>query len=203
MSVTTLPKIGVIVGSQRQPRAGLQVGNFVLKTIEAAKLPITLSLIDLASWNFPIINEPLPTRMIASPDQYTHPLTRAWSAEISSYSAFVFVTSEYNAGYPASLKNALDYLYKEWNGKPAMIVSYGGVAGGGRAARQLAEVLTELQMPALKTSVQMKYPSRDILAKIQASEDLGLDKAGDGSIWNSHREEIGKTFEELVDLVKA
>lgn len=203
MSAATLPKIGVIVGSQRQPRAGLQVSNFVFKTLEAAKMPIILSLIDLASWDFPIINEPLPTRMISSPDQYSHPLTRAWSVEISSYSAFVFVTSEYNAGYPASLKNALDYLYKEWNGKPAMIVSYGGVAGGGRAARQLAEVLTELQMPAPKTSVSMKYPSRDVIAKIQASEDLGLDEEGDGSIWNSHREEIGKTFVELVGLMTA
>jgi NAD(P)H-dependent FMN reductase len=203
MSAATFPKIGVIVGSQRQPRAGLQVSKFVLKTLEAANLPITLSLIDLASWDFPIINEPLPTRMIVSPDQYTHPLTRAWSVEISSYSAFIFVTPEYNAGYPASLKNALDYLYKEWNGKPAMIVSYGGVAGGGRAARQLAEVLTELQMPAPKTRIQMKYPSRDIISRIQANEDMELDKQDDGSIWNSHREEICETFVELVDLMKA
>ena len=190
------------MGSQRHPRAGLQVSNFVLKTLEEAKVPVTLSLIDLAKWDFPIINEPLPTRMVSSPDQYSHPLTRAWSVEVSSYSAFVFVTPEYNAGYPASLKNALDYLYTEWNGKPAMIVSYGGVAGGGRAAKQLAEILTELRMPAPKASVQMKYPSRDIFAKIQANEDMGLDKEGDGSIWNSHREEITKTFVELVDLTK-
>jgi NAD(P)H-dependent FMN reductase len=112
MSAATFPKIGAIVGSQRQPRACLQASNFVLKTLEAANLPITLSLIDLAGWDFPIINEPLPTRMVVSPDQYRHSLTRAWSVEISSYSAFVFVTPEYNAGYPASLKTLLTIFTK-------------------------------------------------------------------------------------------
>lgn len=203
MPGATQPKIGVIVGSQREPRAGLQVSNFVLNTLQAAKLPVAFSLIDLATWNLPIMNEPLPARMITSPDQYTHSSTRAWSAEIASYSAFVFVTPEYNAGYPASLKNAIDYLYPEWIGKPAMVVSYGGVAAGGRAAGQLAQVLAALQMPGPKTSVQLKFPSREIVARIQANEDMGLDAEGDGSIWNSHREEIAKTFGELVDLLKA
>ncbi|MEI9929658.1 MAG: NADPH-dependent FMN reductase [Rhizomicrobium sp.] len=76
---------------------------------------------------------------------YSHPHTHAWSIKIASAAAFVFVTPQYNWGYPAALKNALDHLYKEWSGKPAMIVSYGG-HGGGRAAAQLRQVLEAVHM---------------------------------------------------------
>src|SRR4051794_6495181 len=108
MSTTTPAKIGVIVCSQRVPRAGLQITEFVLGTIQTNP-SATLSLIDLSIWDLPLFNEPGIPSQITSPDQYIHTHTKRWSAEISSNSAFVFITPQYNWGYPASIKNAIDY----------------------------------------------------------------------------------------------
>lgn len=84
--------IGVIVGSQRVPRSGLQITQFVLKTIQKAYPTANLRLIDLATWNLPLYNEPGIPSFLNSPEEYTHELTRKWSEEIASHAAFIFVT---------------------------------------------------------------------------------------------------------------
>ncbi|KAJ5364623.1 uncharacterized protein N7496_010336 [Penicillium cataractarum] len=140
----TPPKIGVIICSTRNPRVCPQIAKFVQDTIQSTQPNTTTTtttnptthLIDLTTWNLPLYNEPGIPSQIKDTTQYTHAHTRAWSAEITRYDAFIFVTPQYNWGYPAAIKNALDYLYHEWAGKPAFVVSYGG-HGGGKANRQL------------------------------------------------------------------
>ena len=201
-TTTTPPKVGVIVCSQRVPRAGLQITEFVLETIQQTNPPVTLSLIDLSVWNLPLFNEPGVPSQITSPEQYTHAHTRRWSAEISAHSALVFVTPQYNWGYPASIKNAIDYLYNEWKGKPAMIVSYGG-HGGGRAAEQLKQVLQGVRMRPTERTVGLMFPGREFLVKAAKGEDLGLSAESEQGVWSTKREEIGKAFEELIGLLDA
>ena len=103
-------------------------------------------VIDLKDWSLPMDDEP----GIPALGQYECEHTRAWSRKISEANAFVFVTPQYNWGYPAALKNALDHLYKEWAGKPAVIVTYGG-HGGKKCARQLRQVMKGLMIKPIAT----------------------------------------------------
>jgi NAD(P)H-dependent FMN reductase len=197
MSQTTTPKIGVIVCSQRTPRAGPQITDFVFKTIQKANSSAILSLIDLEKWSLPMFDEPGIPSEIKDPNNYIHDHTKRWSTEISSHSAFVFVTPQYNWGYPASIKNAIDYLFHEWKGKPAMIVSYGG-HGGGKAAVQLQQVLTAVRMKPVESSVQLQFPSKEFLYKAVLGQDMELDCEGEASVWDDEKGNICKAFDELL-----
>jgi NAD(P)H-dependent FMN reductase len=108
--------------------------------------------------NLPFMDEPNHPRLA----QYTHQHTRDWSAKVSEADAFVFVTPEYNYGYTAPLKNAIDYLHHEWHYKPAGIVSYGGVAAGTRAAQMLKQVLTTLRITPVFEAVSIPFVSQFI-----------------------------------------
>ena len=111
---------------------------------------MSAEVVDLADRGLPLLDEPIPARMQA----YHHDHTRRWSAEIGGADAFVIVTPEYNHGYPAALKNALDYLYHEWRGKPVAFLGYGW--GGGRmAVDQLRQVVKELGMQALDPALHI------------------------------------------------
>lgn len=186
------PRVGIIVGSQREPRAGLQIATFVQSTLQALQSQADLHIIDLAVWNLPLYNEPGIPSHISSPKDYKHDHTRRWSSEIASYQAFIFVTPQYNWGYPASLKNAIDYLFNEWKGKPAMIVSYGG-HGGGRAAEQLKQVCDGLRMLPLDKPVCLTFPDEDFMARVGRGEDLDADQAFEG-----YKVEIQLRFRELI-----
>ncbi|GIC93688.1 flavin-dependent quinone reductase [Aspergillus udagawae] len=192
------PTIGIIVCSQRVPRAGLQITNFVLDTIQKAYPTANLRPIDLATWNLPMYNEPGIPSLITSSDGYTHELTRKWSAEIVSHAGFIFVTPQYNWGYPASIKNAIDYLFHEWTGKPGMIVSYGG-HGGGKAAQQLHQVLQGLRMQPVEPLVALVFPTKEFTGRAARGEDLGLME--DESVWSDGREQILTAFQVLAQLV--
>ncbi|RAO73188.1 uncharacterized protein BHQ10_009200 [Talaromyces amestolkiae] len=185
-------KIGVIVGSQREPRAGLQIATFVQNTLQELQHSVDLNIIDLAVWNLPLYNEPGIPSHISSPKDYKHEHTRQWSSEIASYQAFIFVTPQYNWGYPASLKNAIDYLFNEWKGKPAMTVSYGG-HGGGRAAEQLKQVCQGLRMLPLDKAVCLTFPDKDFMAKVGRGEDLGA-----AEVFDEYKLEIQRRFNELL-----
>jgi NAD(P)H-dependent FMN reductase len=128
-------KIAIIVGSTRPNNIGTHIAQWIQKTIQSLH-GIELSLINLADWNLPFLDEP----GIAARHPYQNEHTKAWSQRILAEDGFIFVTPQYNWGYPAPLKNAIDYLYKEWNNKNALIISYGG-HGGNKAATQLKEVL--------------------------------------------------------------
>jgi len=148
------PRFLVLVGSVRPRRIGPDVARWIIGIGEAS-LPAAFELVDLRDWPLPMDDEP----DIPAHGAYTQPRTRAWSRKIDDSDGIVFVTPQYNWGYPAALKNAIDHLYAEWRRKPAAIVTYGG-HGGGRCATQLREVLTGLElrlaptMPALVLSAE-------------------------------------------------
>ncbi|MGL9730751.1 NADPH-dependent FMN reductase [Enterococcus sp. DIV0756] len=116
-------KIGIILGSNRPTRIGGDVANWVKKTMKHDELEI--DIIDLAKINLPFLDEP----NIPAMGNYQKDYTKAWSETISQYDGFVLVFPQYNWGYPAVLKNALDYLYSEWSHKPVSIMVYGGHGG--------------------------------------------------------------------------
>ncbi len=107
-------------------------------------------LVDIRDYNLPLLDEPVPPSM----GQYSQPHTKTWAAKIDSFDAFVFVTPEYNHGTSGALKNAIDYLYREWNNKAAGFVAYGS-AGGVRAVEQLRLVMGELQVADVRAQVAL------------------------------------------------
>jgi NAD(P)H-dependent FMN reductase len=104
-------------------------------------------IVDIADFKLPMFDEPIHPSM----NQYQHAHTKAWSQKINAADAYIFLTPEYNAGYPAAMKNAIDYLYHEWNEKPVMIASY-GAGGGSTASAQLRQVAERLKMHPVDTS---------------------------------------------------
>jgi NAD(P)H-dependent FMN reductase len=142
-------KIAIILGSTRPKRNGEAVAKWVYE-LASARGDARYALIDLADVDLPLLDEP------ESPatGRYSKDHTRQWSATIEGFDAFVFVTAEYNHGIPGALKNALDFLYKEWNNKAAGFVSYGS-AGGVRAVEQLRLALAELQVATVRGQVAL------------------------------------------------
>lgn len=137
----TRPTLGVIIASIRPGRVGVHVGRWIADQA-CADGRFDVDLIDLAEIALPFPNEPHHP----AAGQYTQEYTKAWSARVAACQAFVIVTPEYNHGYPAALKNALDLVNKEWWYKPVGFASYGGVSGGLRAVQQLKQVVAFLRM---------------------------------------------------------
>lgn len=143
-------KIQVILGSTRQGRAGEKVANWVMA--ELSKIPgAEFELLDLRDYVLPHFDEPVSP--MASGGKFTNEVARRWGAKLAEGKGYVIITPEYNHGYPGVLKNALDYAYNEWHGKPVAFVSYGGSAGGSRAVQQLRQVVIEMQMIPIRDSV--------------------------------------------------
>lgn len=142
-------RIAVIIGSIRPNRKGEAVGKWVFE--QALKRgDAEYELIDLKEVNLPFLDEPKPP----SSGDYALPHTKAWSARIAALDAFVFVTPEYNHGVCPALKNALDFLYKEWNNKAAGFVGYGG-SGAQRSVEHLRGSAAELQMASVRAQVAL------------------------------------------------
>ena len=141
--------IAIIIGSTRPGRKGEAVARWVL-TEAQKRQDARFELVDIQAFNLPLLDEPEPP----STGHYTKDHTKAWSAKISGFDAFLFVAAEYNHGIPAALKNALDFLYREWNGKAAGLVGYGGI-GGARAIEQLRLVMAELQLTVMRDQVML------------------------------------------------
>jgi len=135
----------VIVGIMRPRRISPLVARWVAQ-IGREAIVQPFELVDLKDWPLPMDDEPA----IPAQGVYAQAHTRAWSRKISEGAGFVFVTPQYNWGYPAPLKNALDHLHAEWMNKPAMIVTYGG-HGGNKCAAQLRQVLDGLDMKTVPT----------------------------------------------------
>jgi NAD(P)H-dependent FMN reductase len=147
-----MPLIFIIIGSVRPRRISPAVAAWVAE-IGRSAIEATFELVDLRDWHLPMDDEPgIPAR-----SGYSQPHSRAWSDRIATADAFVFVTPQYNWGYPAPLKNAIDHLYAEWRDKPAAIVTYGG-HGGGKCAAQLREVLGGLKMRVAETMPALTLP---------------------------------------------
>jgi NAD(P)H-dependent FMN reductase len=140
-------KIAIIVGSTRPGRKADTVARW-LYDIAKKRADAEFEMVDVKDYNLPLLDEPVPPSL----HQYSQPHTKTWSAKIAAFDGFVFVTPEYNHGIPGALKNAIDFLYQEWNNKAAGFVSYGG-AGGARAVESLRLVMGELQVADVRAQV--------------------------------------------------
>jgi len=146
------PILAIVIGSTRPGRVGPKFAEWFHERA-AAHGSFDVELIDLAQVNLPLLDEPNHPRL----REYVHRHTIDWSRTVERSDAFVFVTPEYNFGYSAALKNAIDYLSQEWTDKAVGFVSYGGVAGGTRAVQQLKQVVTSLKMVPVVESVNIPF----------------------------------------------
>ena len=142
-------KLFIILCSVRTKRAGRKVADWVMEYTSDRGSGFLYELIDLKEIDLPFFDEPVSPR---ESEEYVHQHTRDWSSLIEQASGFIFVTPEYNHGYPPALKNAVDYLYREWKGKPAGFVGYGG-SGARDSIRQIREVLLRFRMRLLENQV--------------------------------------------------
>ena len=142
-------RVAIIIGSTRPNRNGAAVAKWV-HGLASQRTDAEYELVDIADFNLPLLDEPVPPSM----GQYSKEHTKRWAAKIASFDAYVFVTPEYNHGTSGALKNALDFLYAEWNNKAAGFVSYGS-AGGTRAVEQLRLVMAELQIADVRAQVML------------------------------------------------
>ena len=142
-------RIAVIAGSTRPGRNGKAVAEWTFQ-LAKKRSDAEFELIDLETIDLPLLDEPVPPSM----GQYSKEHTQKWAARIDPFDGFVFVTPEYNHGTSGALKNAIDYLYKEWNNKAAGFVSYGS-AGGARAVEHLRLVLAEVQIATVRNQVML------------------------------------------------
>src|SRR5688572_25534729 len=159
--------IGIIVGSTRPGRKADAVAAWVYG-IASKRSDATFEIVDILDFNLPLLDEPVPP----SRGQYSKPHTKAWAAKIDPFDAFVFVTPEYNHGIPGALKNAIDFLYAEWNNKAAGFVGYGS-AGGVRAVESLRLVMGELQVADVRAQVMLSLKTDfENFTKFQPSPEL-------------------------------
>ena len=140
-------KVGIITGSTRPNRKSFDVARWLLE-IARKRNDAEYELVDIKEFELPLLDEPMPPSM----GKYQQPHTKRWAAKIASLDAFVFVSPEYNHSIPAALKNAIDFLFAEWNHKAAGFVSYGAV-GGARAVEQMRLVLAEVHVATVRAQV--------------------------------------------------
>ena len=147
--VCNMFRLAVIIGSTRPGRNGEAVAKWIYE-IARQRTDIEVELVDIKDYNLPLLDEPQP----ASTGQYTQAHTKKWSEKIDSFDGFVFVTPEYNHSPPASLKNAIDYLFFEWNNKSAGFVGYGSM-GAIRAIEQLRILMGAIMVADVRAEVML------------------------------------------------
>jgi len=151
---SSMTKIAIIIGSTRPRRRAESVAAWVhevaTRHVGAVDGAASFEVVDLADYQLPLLDEPLP----AAIGDYGNEHTRRWAATIDSFDGFVFVTPEYNHSAPAALKNAIDFLFAEWNDKAAGFVSY-GLQGGIRAAEHLRLALAEVKTANVRSQVAL------------------------------------------------
>jgi len=144
-----MTKIGIILGSTRPGRNGEAVAKWVLD-VAKQRTDAEFELVDLLDYKLPHLDEAAPPSF----GHYTQPHTIEWAKKIASFDGFVMVTPEYNHSTSGALKNAIDFLYAEWNNKAVGFVSYGSV-GGARAVEHLRLIAGELQMADVRAQVAL------------------------------------------------
>lgn len=144
-------KIKIIIGSTREGRFSEKPARWIFE--EAKKLKdVEVELLDLRDYEMPFFSSSKPP--LIAQGKYENEVVQKWSGKIDEGDAFIVVTPEYNHGYPAVLKNAMDVIYPEWNRKPIGFVSYGS-AMGARSVEQLRQVAVELQMVPIRHAIHI------------------------------------------------
>jgi NAD(P)H-dependent FMN reductase len=142
-------KLAIILGSTRPGRIGEAVARWVYE-LARQRGDAEYELVDIKDFNLPLLDEPIPP----SQGKYSQEHTKRWAAKIASFDGFVFITPEYNHGLSGALKNAVDFIYAEWNNKAAGFVGYGS-AGGVRAVEHLRLVMAEMQVATVRTQAML------------------------------------------------
>jgi len=142
-------KVAIITGSTRPGRKSEAVARWVF-AIAAKRSDASFEVVDIAAFDLPLLDEAVPPSM----GQYAKPHTKAWAAKIATFDAFVFVTPEYNHSTSGALKNAIDFLFREWNDKAAGFVGYGSV-GGARAVEHLRLIMGEIKIADVRAQVAL------------------------------------------------
>jgi NAD(P)H-dependent FMN reductase len=174
------------MGSTRAGRVCPSVAEWIAR-IGTARTSFRYEIVDLANWPLPMDDEPA----IPATGRYEQAHTRAWSDKIGGADAVIFVTPQYNWGYPAVLKNALDHIYREWRDKPAVIVTYGG-HGGTKCSEQLKQVAGALKMRVAPTAPALVLPEAVIRDGIALNPDHAF---------GQHLVTVQGAFAELIQLL--
>ncbi|EFA80520.1 hypothetical protein PPL_07356 [Heterostelium album PN500] len=193
MDAVAQKKIAVIVGSGRTVRLGFEISNWFVE-VSGLKKEFQVEVIDLVEWNLPYYDEVLPPMAIGG--NYTTEIAKKWQAKIASFDGFVFVTPEYNHGYPAILKNAIDYLITEWQGKACLVVSY-GYGGGVGVNTQLSNILSgksPIQMKLTETRPKLLF-HRGVFNEQGKFIDIN-------TAFKEHIEEIQKSVQEMKAILQ-
>ena len=174
----------IILGSIREGRRSAPVARWAVERASAyasSGTDLTVELIDLKTWNLPMFE----LAKFPSSGGYEDPLQQRWAATVARADGYLFVVAEYNHGYTAALKNALDYLYAEWNRKPASFVAFGN-AEGARAVQQLKLVLNELEVAPLPTATHLRGVAKKIVDDVfhpETAEEQRFDVTLDEWVW--------------------
>lgn len=180
-------RIQIIVGSVRQNSQGSKVGAWIANTAGKQE-GIEAELLDLHDWDLPLYNEAMPPLALAG--KYDSEIGTAWTQKIADGDAYILVTPEYNHGYSAAIKNAIDWIGTEWAGKPVVIVGYSMSPNGG--------VLGVEQLKPILTQIKLMQVSHNVLVRAvhEAFDEAGLPK--DDSLTTS----LESALASLVDLQK-
>lgn len=179
-------KIQAILGSTREGRSGDKVARWFLANLPKNK-EVEIEFIDLKDWNLPLLSEAMPP-VTGQPGSV---LTEKWRSKISLADGYIFITPEYNHGYSAVLKNAIDHAFYQWQRKPVAFVSYGGLGAGIRAVEQLIQVSVELNMVPLRTQVNIPMIWTN------------FDEKGNFKTSTHNDEKAVKVYEDLFWMTKA
>jgi NAD(P)H-dependent FMN reductase len=174
------PRILIILGSTRENRRGDAIARWAAEHAKS-RSDADFELVDLKDWPLPFFKSPLPPAF-----GHYDAAARPWADLVDAADGYLFVTPEYNHGYPAVLKNALDHLFREWGHKPAAILSYGATGDGFRAAEQLRQVLVELRMVPVReqVGVSLRSPFLDDAGRARDERLVqGLDGMLDELVW--------------------
>lgn len=142
-------RLAIIIGSTRPGRVGADVARWAFE-IAKQRDDAAFELVDIEAFNLPLLDEPIPPAQ----GKYTKDHTKRWAAKIDSFDGYIIVTPEYNHGTSGALKNAIDFVYAEWNNKAAGFVGYGS-AGGVRAVEHLRQIMAEVQVATVRGQVML------------------------------------------------
>ena len=188
-------KIQIIIGSTRPNRFSEKPANYLFEELKKRE-DAEAELIDLRDWPLPFYDEPIPPT--GNKGHYVNPLGKQWANKIGEADGYIMVTPEYNHGYPAVLKNAIDWVGPEWHKKPVGFVSYGSALGS-RAIEQLRQVVIELRMVPIFSSLHI--PTEVLMAIRGATGPV------DPALFQPLREgrsgdRVERFFNELIDFAK-
>jgi NAD(P)H-dependent FMN reductase len=209
--MSTSKSIALIIGSTRKPRVGDKVAAYVKSVIDGANRSgdngaegstrMTVTVVDLDDFSLPIFDEPMLPAAVPVIDGYAHAHTRKWAAEIAKHDGYILVSPEYNYGVPGGVKNAIDFLYNEWKGKPVMIVTY-GIHGGRDASNALQITFSKTELRVVTTRPMLYFPGGQMGPGTLEAVFKGVLAEETAAAWaQSNGGEITKAFQELKELV--